>query len=124
MRILHYSKSQLQTELLKIADCQIAQQVFRSKYNYRQGKIARSKTTHRLNYLLCKDLIKCGLLNMFSIHSRYYIKNTTLDQQLLEGETAIKELAKESDVHLLDLNALKLATQLMVNDFTVFRQIG
>ena len=61
---------------------------------------------------------------MFSIHSRYYIKNTTLDQQLLEGETAIKELAKESDVHLLDLNALKLATQLMVNDFTVFRQIG
>ena len=61
---------------------------------------------------------------MFSIPSRYYIKNTTLDQQLLEGETAIKELAKESDVHLLDLNALKLATQLMVNDFTVFRQIG
>ena len=79
--------------------------------------IAHSNTTH-------KDLIKCGLLNMFSIHSRYYIKNTTLDQQLLEGETAIKELAKESDVHLLDLNALKLATQLMVNDFTVFRQIG
>ena len=63
-------------------------------------------------------------MNMFSIHYRYYIKNTTLDQQLLEGETAIKELAKESDVHLLDLNALKLATQLMVNDFTVFRQIG
>jgi hypothetical protein len=44
--------------------------------------------------------------------------------QLLESPAEINVLSKESDVHLLDLNALELATQLMVNDFTVFRQIG
>ena len=55
---------------------------------------------------------------------RYYIKNTTTSDQLLEGQTAINDLAKESVVQLLDLNALELATQLMVNNFTTFRQIG
>ena len=58
------------------------------------------------------------------IFYRYYIKNTICADQLRESQAAINDLAKESDVHLLDLNALELATQLMVNDFTVFRQIG
>ena len=61
---------------------------------------------------------------LYMIFYRYYIKNTICADQLLESQAAINDLAKESDVHLLDLNALELATQLMVNDFTVFRQIG
>ena len=63
-------------------------------------------------------------LFLYTIFYRYYIKNTVCADQLLESQAAINELAKESDVHLLHLNALELATQLMVNDFTVFRQIG
>ena len=45
---------------------------------------------------------------------------------LLEGHAAINELAKESVVHLLDLakDTLELSIQLMVNNFTVFREIG
>ena len=33
------------------------------------------------------------------------------------------ELTKESIVHLLDLNPMETAVQLMVEDFTIFRQI-
>jgi hypothetical protein len=39
-------------------------------------------------------------------------------------EDSIAELVKESQVHLLQLHAMETATQLMVEDFTIFRQIG
>jgi hypothetical protein len=39
-------------------------------------------------------------------------------------EDSISELSKESQVHLLQLHAMETATQLMVEDFTIFRQIG
>ena len=39
-------------------------------------------------------------------------------------EDSISELVKESQVHLLQLHAMETATQLMVEDFTIFRQIG
>ena len=57
---------------------------------------------------------------------RYYIKNITTSEVLLEGQAAINELAKESVVHLLDLarDTLELSIQLMVDNFTVFRDIG
>ena len=68
-------------------------------------------------------VVEIGNYNLL-IHARYYIKNITVSEQLLEGQAAINELAKESEVQLLELNSLDLATQLMVNNFTVFRKIG
>ena len=55
--------------------------------------------------------------------SRYYIKNVMSSDQLIP-EDSISELVKESQVHLLQLHAMETATQLMVEDFTIFRQIG
>jgi Rap guanine nucleotide exchange factor 2 len=54
---------------------------------------------------------------------RYYIKNVMSSDQLIP-EDSISELIKESQVHLLQLHAMETATQLMVEDFTIFRQIG
>jgi Rap guanine nucleotide exchange factor 2 len=42
----------------------------------------------------------------------------------LMPEDSISDLVKESQVHLLQLHAMETATQLMVEDFTIFRQIG
>ena len=42
----------------------------------------------------------------------------------LMPEDSISELVKESQVHVLQLHAMETATQLMVEDFTIFRQIG
>ena len=36
----------------------------------------------------------------------------------------VSELLKEAEVNLLQLNAVEAAMQIMVEDFTVFRQIG
>jgi len=55
--------------------------------------------------------------------TRYYIKNVMSSDQLIP-EDSISELSKESQVHLLQLHAMETATQLMVEDFTIFRQIG
>ena len=57
------------------------------------------------------------------LFSRYYIKNVMSSDQLIP-EDSISELVKESQVHLLQLHAMETATQLMVEDFTIFRQIG
>ena len=43
------------------------------------------------------------------------------DQLITDDAKA--ELTKESIVHLLDLNPMETAVQLMVEDFTIFRQI-
>ena len=41
-------------------------------------------------------------------------------EQLITDDSQA-ELAKESTVHLLDLNPMETSAQLMVEDFTIFR---
>ena len=62
-----------------------------------------------------------NLAERIGLASRYYIKNVMNSEQLIADES---ELAKESQVSLLQLNAVEIAMQLMVEDFKVFRTIG
>jgi Rap guanine nucleotide exchange factor 2 len=63
-----------------------------------------------------------NLAERIGLSSRYYIKNIMSSDQLIP-EDAKAELAKDSIVHLLQLYPMEAATQLMVEDFTIFRQI-
>merc|ERR550519_2319345 len=64
----------------------------------------------------------CNLAQRIGLASRYYIKNVASSQQLVPEELS-SELQRESHVTLLQLNPMETATQLMVEDFTIFRQI-
>ena len=64
-----------------------------------------------------------NLAGRIGLASRYYIKNVLSSDQLIPDE-AKNELTKESNVNLLQLNAIEAAMQLMVEDFTTFRMIG
>ena len=61
-----------------------------------------------------------NLAERIGLSSRYYIKNNMSTEQLITDD-AQSELAKESTVHLLDLNPMETSAQLMVEDFTIFR---
>lgn len=63
-----------------------------------------------------------NLAQRLKLATRYYIKNVSISQQLVTEEMS-GELLKESNVSLLNLTAAEAATQLMVEDFTIFRQI-
>ena len=63
-----------------------------------------------------------NLAERIGLASRYYIKNIMSSEQLIPEDVS-NELAKESSVNILQLNALEVAIQLMVEDFTVFREI-
>ena len=63
-----------------------------------------------------------NLAQRLRLATRYYIKNVATDQQLVTEEMS-GELLKEASVNLLQLTAAETATQLMVEDFTIFRQI-
>jgi len=63
-----------------------------------------------------------NLAQRIGLASRYYIKNISISQQLVPEEIS-GELLREAHVSLLQLTAAETATQLMVEDFTVFRQI-
>jgi len=63
-----------------------------------------------------------NLAQRIGLASRYYIKNTQSNQQLVPEEMS-SELQRESVVNILSLNCQETATQLMVEDFTLFRQI-
>ncbi len=63
-----------------------------------------------------------NLAERIGLASRYYIKNILSSDQLIPDD-AKAELTKESVVSLLQLNAIELAVQIMVDDFTVFRSI-
>ncbi len=65
---------------------------------------------------------QCNLAERIGLGSRYYIKNILSSDQLIP-EDGKSELTKESSVSLLQLNAVEVAVQLMVEDFTVFRAI-
>jgi Rap guanine nucleotide exchange factor 2 len=88
------------------------------------------------NYTLCEVTVAEGgfvkqrtlpdqlknLAERIGLASRYYIKNIHDSEALLPDEYT-QELQKESVVTMLQLNPVEVSTQLMVEDFTIFRQI-
>ena len=60
------------------------------------------------------------LAEKIGLASRYYIKNIMNSEQLIADES---ELARESQVNLLQLDAVEVAMQLMVDDFKIFRMV-
>ena len=63
-----------------------------------------------------------NLAERIGLASRYYIKNIH-DSEALLPDDCTQELFKESNVAMLQLNPVEVSTQLMVEDFTIFRQI-
>jgi len=45
------------------------------------------------------------------------------DTKLCFADETVSDLVKEATVNLLQLNPVEVSTQLMVEDFTIFRQI-
>ena len=68
------------------------------------------------------DDVKVPLAERIGLASRYYIKNVQSSESLLPDE-AVGDLVKDAHVNLLQLNPVEVSTQLMVEDFTIFRQI-
>ena len=63
-----------------------------------------------------------NLAERIGLASRYYIKNIHDSESLLPDDN-VHDLQKEANVTLLQLNPVEVSTQLMVEDFTIFRQI-
>jgi hypothetical protein len=61
-------------------------------------------------------------LNKFGTSCRYYLKTNGTTETLVPDEMA-PELVRESQVHFLQLNAVEVAIQLTLQDFSIFRQI-
>ena len=88
------------------------------------------------NYSLCEVSVAEGgfvkqrtlpdqlknLAERIGLASRYYIKNIHDSESLLPDDN-VNDLQKEAHVTLLQLNPVEVSTQLMVEDFTIFRQI-
>lgn len=53
---------------------------------------------------------------------RYYLKNVG-NTETLVGDELAADLIRESQVHFLQLNAVEVAVQLTLQDFSIFRQI-
>lgn len=54
--------------------------------------------------------------------ARYYLKTNGITETLV-GDDLASELVRESQVHFLQLNAVEVAVQLTLQDFSIFRQI-
>ncbi|KAG8224992.1 hypothetical protein J437_LFUL006003 [Ladona fulva] len=63
-----------------------------------------------------------NLAERIGLSSRYYLKTNGSTETLVPDELA-PELIRESQVHFLQLNAVEVATQLTLQDFSIFRQI-
>ena len=63
-----------------------------------------------------------NLAERIGLASRYYIKSKNSSESLLPDDN-VNDLVKDSVVSLLHLNPVEVSTQLMVEDFTIFRQI-
>lgn len=88
------------------------------------------------NYCLCEVTVTPGGLTkqkrlpeqMTNLHeklglnSRYYLKDNICTDTLVPEEM-MGELIKESQINLLQLNTMELASQLTLSDFEVFREI-
>jgi Rap guanine nucleotide exchange factor 2 len=63
-----------------------------------------------------------NLAERIGLNSRYYLKTNGITETLVPDELA-PELVRESAVHFLQLNAIEVAIQLTLQDFSIFRQI-
>ncbi|GLV34005.1 PDZ domain-containing guanine nucleotide exchange factor [Carabus blaptoides fortunei] len=63
-----------------------------------------------------------NLAERIGLNSRYYLKTNGITETLVPDELA-PELVRESAVHFLQLNAVEVAIQLTLQDFSIFRQI-
>lgn len=63
-----------------------------------------------------------NLAERIGLSSRYYLKTNGTTETLVPDEMA-PELIRESQVHFLQLNAVEVAVQLTLQDFSIFRQI-
>ncbi|XP_026287919.1 rap guanine nucleotide exchange factor 2 isoform X4 [Frankliniella occidentalis] len=63
-----------------------------------------------------------NLAERIGLSSRYYLKTNGITETLVPDEMA-PELIRESQVHFLQLNAVEVAVQLTLQDFSIFRQI-
>ncbi|KAK0078780.1 hypothetical protein PV325_002109, partial [Microctonus aethiopoides] len=63
-----------------------------------------------------------NLAERIGLSSRYYLKTNGVSETLVADEQA-PELVRESQVHFLQLNAVEVAIQLTLQDFSIFRQI-
>ncbi|XP_067008888.1 rap guanine nucleotide exchange factor 2 [Anabrus simplex] len=63
-----------------------------------------------------------NLAERIGLSSRYYLKTKGVTETLVPDEMA-QELVRESQVHFLHLNAVEVAIQLTLQDFSIFRQI-
>ena len=63
-----------------------------------------------------------NLAERIGLASRYYIKSKNSSESLLPDDN-VNDLVKDSVVSLHHLNPVEVSTQLMVEDFTIFRQI-
>ncbi|XP_032687608.1 rap guanine nucleotide exchange factor 2-like isoform X12 [Odontomachus brunneus] len=63
-----------------------------------------------------------NLAERIGLSSRYYLKTNGISETLVADEQA-PELIRESQVHFLQLNAVEVAVQLTLQDFSIFRQI-
>ncbi|XP_076766501.1 rap guanine nucleotide exchange factor 2 isoform X2 [Xylocopa sonorina] len=63
-----------------------------------------------------------NLAERIGLSSRYYLKTNSISETLVADEQA-PELIRESQVHFLQLNAVEVAIQLTLQDFSIFRQI-
>ncbi|XP_039275936.1 rap guanine nucleotide exchange factor 2 [Nilaparvata lugens] len=62
-----------------------------------------------------------NLAERIGLSSRYYLKMNGSTETLVGDELA-SELVRESQVHFLQLNAVEVAVQLTLQDFSIFRQ--
>ncbi|XP_064457908.1 rap guanine nucleotide exchange factor 6-like isoform X3 [Ornithodoros turicata] len=63
-----------------------------------------------------------NLAEKIGLNSRYYLKNNSSTDPLVPDDMA-SELLRESQVNFLHLNSVEVATQLTLEDFSIFRQI-
>nr|XP_023024043.1 rap guanine nucleotide exchange factor 2 isoform X3 [Leptinotarsa decemlineata] len=63
-----------------------------------------------------------NLAERIGLSSRYYLKTNGVTETLVPDDLA-PELVRESAVHFLQLNAVEVAIQLTLLDFSIFRQI-
>ncbi|XP_044011272.1 rap guanine nucleotide exchange factor 6-like isoform X4 [Aphidius gifuensis] len=63
-----------------------------------------------------------NLAERIGLSSRYYLKTNGISETLVADEQA-PELIRDSQVHFLQLNAVEVAIQLTLQDFSIFRQI-
>lgn len=61
-----------------------------------------------------------NLAERIGLSSRYYLKTNGVSETLVADEQA-PDLVRESQVHFLQLNAVEVAVQLTLQDFSIFR---